>query len=48
MLARRSTILHPTAGEIELPLLVPAFSSKGFELRKTGGSVRGRDYTETV
>jgi hypothetical protein len=32
MLARRATFEHPTAGRVELPLLVPAFSSKGFEL----------------
>jgi hypothetical protein len=39
--------VHPTAGEIELPLLVPAFSSKGFELRKAGEGPK-HDYTETV
>ena len=31
MLARRSTLTHPYAGDSDLPLLVPAFSSKGFE-----------------
>lgn len=31
MLARRSTLTHPHAGDLDLPLLVPAFSSKGFE-----------------
>lgn len=47
MLARRSSLLHPTAGEIDLPLLVPAFSSKGFELI---GATEGRDhdYSEVV
>lgn len=47
MLARRSSLLHPTAGEIDLPLLVPAFSSKGFELI---GAAEGRDhdYSEVV
>jgi hypothetical protein len=43
MLARRSTITHPLAGPIELPLLVPAFSSKGFGFGSTG---RGRDKHE--
>ena len=47
MLARRSRLVHSTAGEVELPLLVPAFSSKGFELRKTSVG-KGRDFTETV
>jgi hypothetical protein len=43
MLARRSTLSHPTAGNFDLPLLVPAFSSKGFALRKTR---KGRPYSE--
>jgi hypothetical protein len=39
--------VHPTTGEVELPLLVPAFSSKGFELRKANGGEKC-DFTETV
>jgi len=39
--------MHPLAGEIELPLLVPAFSSKGFELRKRGTKPK-HDYSELV
>lgn len=47
MLARRSSLLHPTAGEIDLPLLVPAFSSKGFELIGATEE-RDHDYSEVV
>ena len=32
MLARRFSLTHPHAGEVEMPMLVPAFSSKGFRL----------------
>ncbi len=37
MLARRTVLTHPTAGPIELPLLVPSFSSKGFGLIQRRG-----------
>lgn len=35
MLARRQSLFHPLSGEIDLPLLIPAFSSKGFIFRKS-------------
>jgi len=34
------------AGEIELPLLIPAFSSKGFGFHKTGKGKKKRNYSE--
>jgi hypothetical protein len=46
MLARRSVLTHPSAGEIELPLLVPAFSSKGFGFESSGRGRKRRDYSE--
>jgi hypothetical protein len=46
MLARRNSLSHEIALKIELPLLVPAFSSKGFPLRKVKGKTH--HYTEVV
>ena len=46
MLARRAFFEHPTAGPVELPLLVPAFSSKGFELRRK--QKRDKQYSEVA
>ena len=46
MIACRKSLLHPIAGEIELPLLIPAFSSKGFGFYKTGKGKNKRDYSE--
>jgi hypothetical protein len=46
LLARRSVLDHPLVGRIELPLLVPAFSSKGFGFRTTGRGSLKRDYSE--
>ena len=46
MLVRRSIITHPSAGRIELPLLVPAFSSKGFAFKSCGRGREKRDYSE--
>src|SRR5215212_2580372 len=46
MLARRNSLSHEIALEIELPLLVPSFSSKGFPLRKRRG--KKHDYTDVV
>ena len=46
MLARRSILMHPIAGAIELPLLVPAFSSKGFGFRSTGRGRGKREFSE--
>lgn len=46
MLARRSILTHPSVGEIELPLLVPAFSSKGFGFRWSGRGRNKHDYSE--
>jgi len=48
MLARRSIITHPCAGAIELPLLVPAFSSKGFRLKQTRRARTTHDFSEVV
>lgn len=48
MLARRSSITHPIAGKIDLPLLVPAFSSKGFEFSNTGRGKNKRIYSRIV
>ncbi len=48
MLARRSSFKHPTAGAIELPLLVPAFSSKGFEIRHRGRGQNRKPYSEVA
>ena len=45
MLARRTTLTHPSAGEMELPLLVPAFSSKGFDFKETRKGTNRRDYS---
>ena len=38
MLARKSKIRHPFGVTLETPMLVPSFSSKGFELKKSGES----------
>lgn len=46
MLARRTNLSHDIALSIDLPLLVPAFSSKGFPLRKKRED--DHHYTEVV
>lgn len=46
MLARRRTLLHPLAGEIELPLLIPAFSSKGSSFRTKGRGKKPHEISE--
>lgn len=46
MLARRSKLNHPLGAVIELPKLVPAFSSKGFPLFKEKG--RNKPYSEVA
>lgn len=38
MRARKSTIRHPSGVNVETPLLVPSFSSKGFQFNKDGES----------
>ena len=43
MLARRGTLHHPWSGRIELPLLVPAFTSKGFQFHRDKD---GREYSD--
>jgi hypothetical protein len=48
MLARRSSLPHPITGEVDLPLLVPAFSSKGFGLRGTRRPGHRLEYTPLV
>jgi hypothetical protein len=45
MLARRSTLMHPHGGDSDLPLLVPAFSSKGFEFKVTGKGKKRRAFS---
>jgi len=46
LLARRRAIQHPLAGQIDLPLLTPAFSSKGFGFLATGKGEARRTYSE--
>jgi len=46
MLACRRTLSHPLAGQIELPLLIPAFSSKGFGFSEAGRGKKSREYSE--
>ncbi|QEE49116.1 hypothetical protein FUA48_05830 [Flavobacterium alkalisoli] len=46
MLARTSSLIHPLGIEIETPLLVPSFSSKGFGLKKMKG--RKHDISEAA
>jgi hypothetical protein len=46
MLARRNTLVHPHAGKFELPLLVPAFSSKGFAFIRAKRRNGFRQYSE--
>jgi hypothetical protein len=48
MLARRSAFRHPTAGAVELPLLVPAFSSKGFAFRSRRAGKAPQKYSEVA
>ena len=42
MLARTSKVHHPLGAVIDLPRLVPAFSSKGFPFLKNGGGEENR------
>lgn len=45
MLARVSRLNHPLIGDVELPLLVPAFTSKGFPIgRRHGAGSRNYSY----
>jgi hypothetical protein len=46
LLARRSFLEHPQVGRIELPLLVPAFSSKGFGFRTAARGPSKRIYSD--
>lgn len=46
MLARKNSLIHPLAGEVELPLLIPAFSSKGFAFIKAKEKEGFRQYSE--
>src|SRR4051812_12674802 len=48
MLARRAQLSHPVAGNIDLPLLVPAFSSKGFKFIETKSKAKPRRYSEVA
>ena len=38
MLARSSSIQHPSGIEVQTPLLVPSFSSRGFGFKRNGGA----------
>lgn len=44
MLADRRTLVHPAHGPVDTPMLVPAFSSKGFRLPYS--TKLGHDYSE--
>lgn len=46
MLARRFSLMHPQAGEVEMPLLVPAISSKGFKLLSVNKKKKTPRYSE--
>lgn len=46
MLARRGLLTHPIAGDLELPLLVPSFSSKGFSFNTVGRGKGRRQVSE--
>ncbi len=48
MLARRSTLTHPLAGQLDLPFLVPAFSSKGFDFHTKGRGKKKSEYSEVA
>lgn len=49
MLARNSTLRHPRGGEVDLPLLVPSFSSKGFLLlESTENKPWPKNYSESA
>ena len=46
MLARRCTLDHRHAGKVDLPLMVPAFSSKGFNFLAAKDGKKKRPYSE--
>jgi len=46
MLAARRTLTHKYAGNIDLPLLVPAFSSKGFKFEYSSKANKEKEYSE--
>lgn len=46
MLAKRKILNHPAVGEIELPLLIPAFSSKGFKFLEKRQGKKRKEYSE--
>lgn len=47
MLARTNKVIHPSGIEIETPLLIPSFSSKGFSFKKKKKK-RDPDVSETL
>lgn len=47
MLARTNKVIHPSGIEIETPLLIPSFSSKGFSFKRKKKK-RDPDISETV
>lgn len=48
MLTRERTLSHPIGGAVDLPLLVPSFSSKGFPFFTEGSGKRARTYSVTT
>src|SRR5262249_55610638 len=48
MLARRATLRLKNGRDLHLPLLIPAFSSKGFPFRHTGNGAKRRRYSEVA
>ncbi len=48
MLKRERVLSHPLSGAVDLPLLVPSFSSKGFTFFEDGPRNRRREYSEVT
>jgi hypothetical protein len=48
MLSRKRTLDHPLSGIVDLPLLVPAFSSKGFPFFRDGSGKSKRTYSSVT
>lgn len=48
MLKRERVLSHPLGGAVDLPLLVPSFSSKGFAFFEEGPRNRRREYSEVT
>jgi hypothetical protein len=48
MLTRERTLTHPKGGTVDLPLLVPSFSSKGFTFFKNDTTKTKHEYSEVT